>query len=113
VGMKTKLTKFGIYVFSISGFVVAFFVGMFIIEEIVVGDPCQYHPPINKKTNFVFDLFFAAHGGSNSHPEATLLNLIVTLSLGVLLGIIVSRFFIKIIFGKNKNEVSEVLDKFE
>src|SRR3990172_1741373 len=109
--MKVKIIKIIIYFLSIPVFIVLSFIASMATYGAVVGDPCEYHTIDDKELSFLFKLFYPMTSTSGYHPEPGWFNGIFALCVGVLLGIIVSRFFIKIIFKKNKNEVSEVLDK--
>ena len=111
--MKTKLIKFGIYALSVSLFAVLSFIASMAIFSIIVPDPCDYHSIDDAEITWLFKLFYGPFPGEAGHAGPGFFNLFFSLSVGALLGIIVSIYVIKIIFKKRNNEVSEVLDKFE
>ena len=54
-----------------------------IVYEILIPDLCYYH---ENEMNLILELFYAANGGSNGHPEPTILNFFFSLILGGFIG---------------------------
>ncbi|GAL87670.1 hypothetical protein MYP_4900 [Sporocytophaga myxococcoides] len=84
------MTLKGIVIVSLStltGMAIAFIANFYILEKILISDPCYYH---NHKTNIIFDMFynFPAHEGF--HPYPTVFNFIFTIASGGLCGYVFS-----------------------
>jgi len=62
--------------FVILGLVVMYVLNFFVLERIIIPDPCYYH---SHDTNKVFDLFYELTAKEGYHPTPTRLNLILTL----------------------------------
>ena len=111
--MKTKIIKFGIYFLSIPCFIIFSFIGSMAIYGFMVPDPCEYHTIDDKDISFLFKLFYPMTSGNGYHPEPGFFNFVFFAVIGVLLGTIVSRMLIKLIYRKKIIDEIQVLDKFE
>jgi len=65
------------------GLVSMFILNFFILQNILIPDPCYYH---SHDTNKDFDLFYEMTANEDYHPTPTRLNLISTLTIGGLTG---------------------------
>lgn len=65
-----------------------------LLNTIIIGDPCDYH---NKdiKTGSVFNLFYEISSNTGHHPEPTAFNFIFAITTGAVIGFLLSRKFIK------------------
>jgi len=70
-----------------SGLLVSF-VLHFMIEGILIPDPCAYH---GEKTTQFFDLFYKMTSDEGYHPSPTTLNYVLTITLGLLLGFFIDK----------------------
>lgn len=82
-------------VIKISGFLFCLFLGLltafvlhFMIEGILIPDPCVYH---GEKTSKIFDLFYKMTSDEGYHPSPTTFNYVLTIALGLLLGIFINK----------------------
>jgi hypothetical protein len=66
------------------------FVLHFLVEAILIPDPCAYH---SEETTKIFNLFYEITSDEGYHPSPTLFNYIVTLALGLSLGFLFNKFF--------------------
>ncbi|MBP8994446.1 MAG: hypothetical protein KBG30_11650 [Bacteroidales bacterium] len=80
--MKRILTIIG---FCVLGLVVTFVLNFFILERLIIPDPCYYH---SHDTNKIFDLFYELTAGEGFHPTPTILNLVLTLTAGIIVGLV-------------------------
>jgi len=92
-------------VFKIAGLLFCLFLGLlvafvlhFMMEGILIPDPCVYH---GEKTTKLFDLFYKMTSDEGYHPSPTTLNYVLTLTLGFGLGYF---FYKKLVWINNKNE---------
>jgi hypothetical protein len=80
--------------FLIAGVIIAVAIN-YIIDRILIPDPCAYHNN-GSKTSIVFDFFYEISSDTGYHPEPTIANRIVTLLAGVGAGL----FFARMVLGK-------------
>jgi len=71
----------------VSGLLVSF-VLHFMIEGILIPDPCAYH---GEKTTQFFDLFYKMTSDEGYHPSPTTFNYVLTITLGLLLGFFINK----------------------
>lgn len=71
----------------ILGLLVAF-VLHFMMEGILIPDPCAYH---GEKTTQFFDLFYKMTSDEGYHPSPTTFNNVLTIALGLVLGIYINK----------------------
>jgi hypothetical protein len=60
-----------------------FFLNQFIIEPLIIPDPCIYH---GEETNALFNVFYKFESSEGYHPAPTHFNFILTLLAGVACG---------------------------
>jgi ribose/xylose/arabinose/galactoside ABC-type transport system permease subunit len=77
---------------TIAGAILALLLNVFVLEKIVIPDPCYYHSHDTSKS---FDLFYEFKAIDGGHPSPTWLNLIVTILIGALTGLILGARFSK------------------
>ncbi len=78
---KSKLIK---PLFLIAGMVVLFLLNYFLLQDLIIPDPCAYH---GKDPNFIMKIFYSFNSGAdNGHPFPTVINFAVTLFVGYHLG---------------------------
>ena len=85
--MKTAIRITGFLFCCLVGLVTTFVLG-FMIEGIIIPDPCEYH---SKETTWLFDLFYKMISDEGYHPSPTTFNYVVTISLGIALGIFINN----------------------
>jgi hypothetical protein len=73
-----------IIAFVAAGTIAAIFLNKF-IDGLIFPDPCVYHSK-EIPTNLLFRLFYEVSSSTGGHPEPTLINPVITLLLGGLLG---------------------------
>jgi hypothetical protein len=71
--------------FCILGLVVTFVLNFFILERLIIPDPCYYH---SHDANNFFDLFYEFTAVEGFHPTPTILNLVLTLTTGSIVGLV-------------------------
>lgn len=71
--------------FCILGLVVTFVLNFFILERLIISDPCYYH---SHETNKIFDLYCELTAVEGFHPTPTILNLVLTLTTGIVVGLV-------------------------
>lgn len=76
---------FKIIIYSVLGIIVFLLLNFFIIEKYIIPDPCFYH---NHNTTKTFDLFYQMTADEGYHPTPTKFNLLSTLTIGTLIGLI-------------------------
>ena len=72
-----------VFLFAITGVILALLLNLFVIENILIPDPCYYH---THDTNKIFDVFYKLTAEEGYHPFPTKFNFIFTASIGALLG---------------------------
>jgi uncharacterized membrane protein YgaE (UPF0421/DUF939 family) len=65
------------------GIVLAFVLNLYILENILIPDPCYYH---SHNTNAVFDIFYDLPASEGYHPFPTIFNFIFTTVIGAMIG---------------------------
>jgi len=84
-----KAKQNAIVVFSsLIGALLALVFNFFVLEKILIPDPCFYH---SNETNIVFDIFYFISSSEGGHPVPTSFNIIFTLAIGAVLGLILSN----------------------
>jgi hypothetical protein len=83
--MKKTVRILKITAFTTLGLVLMYALNYFLLERLIIPDPCYYH---SHDTNKVFDLFYELTAQEGYHPTPTKLNLILTLTIGALIGLI-------------------------
>lgn len=84
--------------FLIAGVILAAALN-YMIDRILIPDPCAYHNNVSK-TSVVFDFFYEISSDTGYHPEPTGANIIVTFLTGVGLGLLLAR----IVLGKRQRD---------
>lgn len=94
------MKKNAIVIFCILiGLATAFVVNYFLLEKIIISNPCYYH---NKKTTQLFNLFYSIEASNGGHPFPTGLNIVATLLIGGYSGFLFGGFLLK---NKKMNKV--------
>lgn len=75
------------------GIVLAFFFNYFILDKILIPDPCYYH---SHDTNKLFDIFYNLPASEGYHPFPTKFNFVFTTIIGAILGLTISIYKRKI-----------------
>lgn len=70
--------------FTALGTITFFVLNYFVLERIIIPDPCYYH---SHDTTKFFDLFYELTANEGYHPTPTNLNKILTLTTGVITGL--------------------------
>ena len=78
----------GILVCSFFGAVVVYILNYFIIDRILIPDPCAYH---GEETTKIFNIFYKRESSEGYHPEPTFFNYILTVVLGAASGFFVYK----------------------
>ncbi len=85
---------------KIAGLLFCYFLGLitafvlhFMVEGILIPDPCVYH---GKDTTKVFDLFYEMTSDEGYHPSPTTFNHVLTIILGIGLGFFYYKVFVRI-----------------
>lgn len=71
------------------GIITTFFINYYILEPMLVPDPCAYHV---EETSVLFNLFYTMKSSEGFHPLPSVFNFIVTLSLGTLIGLLLYKY---------------------
>ena len=58
------------------------------VQRIIIPDPCHYH---TNDTNPVFDIFYNLPASEGYHPFPTAFNILVTILIGIALGIVLHK----------------------
>ncbi len=74
---------------TFAGTVLAFVFNFFILDKILIPDPCYYH---SHDTNKVFDIFYELTSGDGYHPFPTKFNFIFTATIGAIFGLTFSIY---------------------
>ena len=86
--MKSLVIRIAMLAFCyFLGLLTAFFLHL-MIEGILIPDPCAYHV---KKTSKAFDLFYKMTSGEGYHPSPTIFNYVLTIAIGIVLGIFINK----------------------
>ena len=64
----------------------------FVLENILIPDPCYYH---SRDTTMLFDLFYDLPSFAGYHPVPTIFNFIFTMVIGALTGWVISKYVLK------------------
>ena len=88
----TQKQKVIIILSSLAGAALALVLNFFILDKILIPDPCYYH---SHDTNKVFDVFYELRSSEGFHPFPTTFNFIFTGVIGALLGKIFSIYKLK------------------
>ncbi|MBO9703179.1 MAG: hypothetical protein J7604_23395 [Sporocytophaga sp.] len=72
---------------TMAGMVLAFVFNYFILDKILIPDPCYYH---NHETNKIFDFFYNLPSSEGFHPFPSIFNFIFTMIIGAICGFILS-----------------------
>ena len=83
-----------IVLLSCMGALLTYLFNFFVLERIIIPDPCYYH---SHDTNKIFDLFYDLTAKEGFHPTPSNLNTILTLGIGATVGAILG------VKGNNKN----------
>ena len=75
-----------------AGTVLAFVFNFFILDTILIPDPCYYH---SHDTNKVFDIFYDLPSSEGYHPFPTKFNFIFTSTIGAIFGLTLSIYKLK------------------
>ncbi|MFT3902915.1 MAG: hypothetical protein QM727_07055 [Niabella sp.] len=78
--------------YTLIGLTLAFIANYFLIENIIISDPCYYH---SRDTTKLFDLFYSITAANGGHPFPTIFNLIFTLTIGGVAGFLFGRWRLK------------------
>ena len=71
---------------SLIGIIVVFLFNYLLLERLIIPDPCYFH---SHDTTKVFDLFYELTASEGYHPTPTRFNLILTLIIGAMTGILI------------------------
>jgi hypothetical protein len=74
-----------IIVFCFIGLILTFVLNYFVIEKLLIPNPCYYH---SRDASQIFDLFYELPTSAGCHPVPTILNLTLTLLTGISGGLI-------------------------
>lgn len=85
--MKSVLKIAGLLVCLFLGLLVSF-VFHFLAENITIPDPCAYH---SRQTTKSFDLFYKMTSDEGYHPSPTRFNYVLTIALGLVLGVFINK----------------------
>jgi hypothetical protein len=72
----------------VIGMIGALIFNFFILERVIIPDPCYYH---YRDTTMIFDLFYEMKAVDGGHPSPTKFNFILTLAAGSLIGLFAGR----------------------
>ena len=86
--IETKISTSYYAIFVIIGVVLTITLNYFIVQNIIIPDPCKYH---NADTSKLFQLFYEQTSANGDHPEPTIFNFIFTSIIGGLLGIFAAK----------------------
>ena len=75
-------------IFIALGTVAVFSLNYFVVEKLLIPDPCYYH---NRETGILFKIFFDTPTFNGGHPFPTAVNFLVTLIVGLLTGWVIYR----------------------
>lgn len=71
------------------GIVVTGFLNYYIIEPLLIPDPCAYH---GEETSILFSMAYQISSSDGFHPAPTLFNRILTLISGVITGYLLYKY---------------------
>ena len=72
---------------TIAGAILALLLNVFVLEKMIIPDPCYFH---SHDTSKFFDLFYDFKPVDGGHPSPTGLNLLATILVGALAGLALS-----------------------
>jgi hypothetical protein len=72
----------------VVGSILACLLNFFVLQNILIPDPCYYH---DHETNKVFDLFYTLSAGEGYHPFPTPFNFLFTLFVGGVSGFMLAK----------------------
>ena len=81
--------KFLNFLLALIGASIAFVLNYFVLENLLIPDPCYYH---NRETNILFDIFYMTPSFNGRHPLPTIFNYIFTLLVGGILGWVLANY---------------------
>ena len=81
---------FKILGFTLTGIVIVFLFNYLFLERLIIPDPCYcyYH---SHDTTKLFDLFYELTSSEGYHPTPTKLNLILTVIIGAMTGLLIGQ----------------------
>lgn len=77
---------------TLAATVLAYVLNFFVLEGILIPDPCYYH---ERETSKIFDLFYDLPSFAGGHPFPTKFNVVFTLTIGAILGLTISKIILK------------------
>ena len=86
------------WVFITVGGISMCLISFTLIYDLLIPDICYYH---TNEMNSFMNLFYSAGGADNGHPSPNLLNLIVSLIIGGILGYGIYKY----LTNKNKRKI--------
>lgn len=78
----------------IIAIIIAFIINFFLVEKIVISDPCLYHNNPTEKMSEILRLFYKITPSEGYHPFPTTFNFVTTLLIGIF-GALIGFKFIK------------------
>ena len=82
-----------IIIFStLAGSALAFVLNFFILDKILIPNPCYYH---SNDTSKIFDIFYELKAVEGFHPFPTKFNFIFTIAIGAISGLAFSIYKLK------------------
>lgn len=75
-------------VITILSIIVIAFLNFGVIQSIIIPDPCLYH---RKEITPTWELFYYLSAAEGYHPFPTLFNFSLTLIVGIIVGLILSK----------------------
>ncbi len=76
----------------LAGVVLTYVFNFFILDKVLIPDPCYYH---THNTNKIFDVFYELTAAEGYHPSPTTFNFILTMTIGAILGLTFSIYILK------------------
>jgi hypothetical protein len=86
------------WIFLILGVIITILINYSFLNNLIIPDPCFCH--LNP-TNYWIDLFYNSGNINNGHPEPNILNFLLTILIGLLIGKIGYNYYLK----NNQNEI--------
>jgi hypothetical protein len=79
-----QTSKFIKALFLVAGIVLLVLFNYFLLEDLIIQDPCAYH---GENPSFIFNLFYdTSSSAANGHPIPTVINFAGTVFIGYFLG---------------------------